>query len=103
MSQELSHRVAEARRIAVVGNGGIAMELVFVMIVHTQSRSIQSINCHTYASLDDLNVLMVCCRHGVKSCDVLWVLKDRHIGAAYLDEISSAFLLPRVVRQFYDG
>lgn len=61
---ELERRITGASKIMVVGNGGIAMELV----------------------------------HAIKSCDVVWVLKDKHIGAAYLDEISSSFLLPHAFK-----
>jgi NAD(P)H-nitrite reductase large subunit len=58
--EELSRRLAGARRVLVVGNGGIALELVF-------------------------------CLRGV---EVVWAIRDAHIGSAFFDDLAAAFVLP---------
>jgi hypothetical protein len=64
---QLAKRLSSARRVLVVGNGGIALELVQAL----QLRGLSS-----------------------SECEVVWVMKDAYIGNTFLDRASSAFLIP---------
>ncbi|GAM24205.1 hypothetical protein SAMD00019534_073800, partial [Acytostelium subglobosum LB1] len=55
---DLKNRLQGAQRVVIVGNGGIAMELV----------------------------------HEITSCQVIWAIKDEHIGNAFFDMDASEFL-----------
>lgn len=59
-AQEFQKRLSKAKRIVVVGNGGIALELVYE----------------------------------VKSCEVIWAVKDKAIGNAFFDAGAAQFLIP---------
>ncbi|KAK2578700.1 hypothetical protein KPH14_011667 [Odynerus spinipes] len=56
---QFSERIQHAKKIVVVGNGGIATELV----------------------------------HEVKNVDIVWVMKDKHISAAFIDPGAAEFFL----------
>ncbi|KAI4479039.1 hypothetical protein M0804_011501 [Polistes exclamans] len=56
---QFSQKIQNARKIVVVGNGGIATELI----------------------------------HEVKNLDVVWVIKDKHISATFIDPGAAEFFL----------
>ncbi|XP_015184260.1 PREDICTED: pyridine nucleotide-disulfide oxidoreductase domain-containing protein 1 [Polistes dominula] len=56
---QFSQKIQNARKIVVVGNGGIATELI----------------------------------HEVKNVDVVWVIKDKHISATFIDPGAAEFFL----------
>lgn len=72
--KRLGKRLVSARRVVVVGNGGIALELVHAI------HKAQSKQAFKASSLGDL--------------EVAWVIRDRHLGHAFLDRTAGAFLLP---------
>ncbi|EGC34477.1 hypothetical protein DICPUDRAFT_88309 [Dictyostelium purpureum] len=55
---DLKDRLENSKRILIVGNGGIALELV----------------------------------HEIKGCEIVWSIKDKHIGNAFFDKDASNFL-----------
>jgi hypothetical protein len=57
--EALATRIATARRVVVIGNGGIALGLV----------------------------------HQIRSCPVVWAVKDAYIGSTFFDASASRFLL----------
>jgi hypothetical protein len=66
----LAARLSSARRVLIIGNGGIALELV-----HALHRS------PTLAT-----------RHNLQ--EIVWCVKDAFLGHTFLDRTASAFLLP---------
>ncbi|KJE97177.1 pyridine nucleotide-disulfide oxidoreductase domain 1, variant 2 [Capsaspora owczarzaki ATCC 30864] len=60
--QDLQARLGSARRVVVVGNGGIALELV----------------------------------HEVQFCDVVWAVRDEHIGTSFFDAGAATFFMSDV-------
>lgn len=72
--RELAEHVARARRVAVVGNGGIALELVHALT----SGDAASGGGGTAAS----------------PAECVWLLKDAFIGNTFLDASASALLMP---------
>eukprot|EP00002_Diphylleia_rotans_P032006 TRINITY_DN6680_c0_g1_i3.p1 TRINITY_DN6680_c0_g1~~TRINITY_DN6680_c0_g1_i3.p1 ORF type:complete len:320 (+),score=49.44 TRINITY_DN6680_c0_g1_i3:55-1014(+) len=62
---DLCRRLRSARTVLIVGNGGIALELV----------------------------------GAIKSCFVVWSIKDNYIGNTFFDEKASTFLIPHL----FDG
>lgn len=62
---------SKCRTVMVVGNGGISMEIVYALLRHDRG--------------DDVDPL-----------HIIWVIKHHHIGNTFLDEASSAFLIPRL-------
>lgn len=74
--QQLSSRLATARRVVVVGNGGIALELV-----HEVSLYITLYMC-------------VLIKSQLTFCDVHWVVRDAYVGSAFFDAAASAFIMP---------
>jgi len=59
---QFSHKLRDARRIIIVGNGGIATEIV----------------------------------HEVKGVDMIWVIKDKHISATFVDPGAAEFFLNKI-------
>ncbi|KAK1790544.1 hypothetical protein P4O66_014431 [Electrophorus voltai] len=59
-AQEFQKRLSSAKRIVVVGNGGIALELVYE----------------------------------VEGCEVIWAVKDKAIGNAFIDAGAAQFIIP---------
>lgn len=59
---QFSNKLKNARRIIIVGNGGIATEIV----------------------------------HEVKGIEMIWVIKDKHISATFVDPGAAEFFLSRV-------
>jgi hypothetical protein len=66
---ELSERLKGARRIAIVGNGGIALELV----------------------------------HEIRTCEIVWTVRDSHIGNSFFDNDAAAFLAPSLSSRLVVG
>lgn len=59
---QFSHKLKNAKRIIIVGNGGIATEIV----------------------------------HEVKGVEIIWVIKDKHISATFVDPGAAEFFLNKV-------
>lgn len=59
---QFSHKLRDARRVVVVGNGGIATEVV----------------------------------HEVKDVEIVWVIKDKHISATFVDPGAAEFFLDKI-------
>eukprot|EP01084_Bolivina_argentea_P046242 85162_1 len=59
---------SNCNKIMIVGNGGISMELVYTLLKHKRQN-----NC---------------------KLQIFWVIKHNHIGNTFLDQASSAFLIP---------
>ncbi|KAM9995401.1 hypothetical protein ACTFIY_001573 [Dictyostelium cf. discoideum] len=55
---DLKNRLSNAKTIVIVGNGGIALELI----------------------------------HEIKNCQIIWSIKDKHIGNAFFDKDAADFL-----------
>ncbi|KAN0038589.1 hypothetical protein ACTA71_000770 [Dictyostelium dimigraforme] len=55
---DLKNRLSDAKRIIIIGNGGIALELI----------------------------------HEIKGCQIIWSIKDKHIGNAFFDKDAADFL-----------
>ncbi|KAK5579377.1 hypothetical protein RB653_009059 [Dictyostelium firmibasis] len=55
---DLKNRLSDAKRIVLIGNGGIALELI----------------------------------HEIKGCQIIWSIKDKHIGNAFFDKDAADFL-----------
>jgi len=66
---ELSERLKGARRIAIVGNGGIALELV----------------------------------HEIRTCEIIWAVRDSHIGNSFFDNDAAEFLAPSLSSRLVVG
>jgi NAD(P)H-nitrite reductase large subunit len=64
--ESLRNKLSTARRVIVVGNGGIATELVYEM----------------------------------KTCDIVWVVKDSSICTKFVDEGAAKFLLDHLYQQY---
>ncbi|XP_015113870.1 pyridine nucleotide-disulfide oxidoreductase domain-containing protein 1 [Diachasma alloeum] len=63
--ENFSRRIPEARRIVVVGNGGIATEIVYK----------------------------------IKNVEIVWVIKDRHISATFVDPGAAEFFQSKLSRE----
>lgn len=59
---EMENRLQNAKKVVIVGNGGIALELVY----------------------------------GLKKVDVIWIIKDKSIGATFFDSGAAEFLVSEV-------
>jgi len=59
---QFSHKLRDARRVIIVGNGGIATEIV----------------------------------HEVKGVEMIWVIKDKHISATFVDPGAAEFFLDKI-------
>ncbi|XP_011156538.1 pyridine nucleotide-disulfide oxidoreductase domain-containing protein 1 [Solenopsis invicta] len=59
---QFSHKLKDARRVMIVGNGGIATEIV----------------------------------HEVKGVEMIWVIKDKHISATFVDPGAAEFFLDKI-------
>lgn len=66
-----------AGRVMVVGNGGIALELV-----------------HSLAHLEHLRTSSSEEGSKINEREIIWAIKDRHLGNTFLDEAASAFVFP---------
>ena len=66
--EQMQRKLQNVRRVLVLGNGGIAMELV----------------------------------HEIKGCDVIWVMKSKHIGNPFFDEHAGECIYNLVKRQRSD-
>lgn len=66
---QFSHKVKNARRIIIVGNGGIATEIV----------------------------------HEVKGVEMIWVIKDKHISATFVDPGAAEFFLNKISKSDTSG
>jgi hypothetical protein len=64
--ETLKRQLERSRSVTIVGNGGIALELIYAL----------------------------CCQSAHHIQHVHWVLKDNHIGSAFFDEAAAAFLMP---------
>ncbi|KAG8190665.1 hypothetical protein JTE90_001274 [Oedothorax gibbosus] len=58
--QEFQKKLSNSKKVLIVGNGGIATELVY----------------------------------GIENCEVVWVIKDKSIGATFFDAGAAQFFLP---------
>ncbi|XP_050463153.1 pyridine nucleotide-disulfide oxidoreductase domain-containing protein 1 [Cataglyphis hispanica] len=59
---QFSHKLKNAKRIIIVGNGGIATEIV----------------------------------HEIKGVEIIWVIKDKHISATFVDPGAAEFFLNKI-------
>jgi len=59
---QFSHKLRDAKRVIIVGNGGIATEIV----------------------------------HEVKGVEMIWVIKDKHISATFVDPGAAEFFLDKI-------
>ncbi|ETO27366.1 hypothetical protein RFI_09767 [Reticulomyxa filosa] len=76
---ELSEQLGRVSRICLVGNGGIALELVYALTHEMDSKERAAAKeGHAHK----------------KKRDVTWVVRHSHIGNTFLDEASAAFLIP---------
>ncbi|XP_011882554.1 PREDICTED: pyridine nucleotide-disulfide oxidoreductase domain-containing protein 1 [Vollenhovia emeryi] len=66
---QFSRKLKDARRVLVVGNGGIATEIV----------------------------------HEVKGVEMIWVIKDKHISATFVDPGAAEFFLDKISRSDVPG
>ncbi len=76
----ISH-LQTANNVCVIGNGGIALELV-----HEVSRS-NNILSHVMAKYNIFQLTF---------CNVCWVVKDDFVGSKFFDATASAFIMPRL-------
>lgn len=94
--QVFQKRLATAKRIVVVGNGGIALELVYV---NGNCKTILVCLCilvrlfmrHTVLTVSFRPFLS---RYEVEGCEVIWAIKDKAIGNAFFDAGAAQFLIP---------
>lgn len=66
---QFSHRLKNAKRVIIVGNGGIATEIV----------------------------------HEVKGVEMIWVIKDKHISATFVDPGAAEFFLNKISQSDTSG
>lgn len=109
--EHLSRRLASAQRVAVVGNGGIALEIVHAVRscevskhhlhddarMRRQARSASRLR-KVRVSPPYGSALMACMMLGGLSwwLQVLWVVKDEYIGNTFFDASASSFILPEL-------
>jgi len=79
---DLARRLQGTKRLCIVGNGGIAIELVHALFRDRSSSSNESraVEGETKCQRKDIQLD--------------WVIRDRMLGHTFLDRTSSAFLLP---------
>lgn len=79
----LSERLKHSRRMMIVGNGGIALELVYAL--HTAlSEVLKQVNSEQAAGGEN----------DLSPPELVWSVHTGYIGNTFLDESSSAFMIP---------
>ncbi|KAG2442571.1 hypothetical protein HXX76_002656 [Chlamydomonas incerta] len=102
--QELARRLRSCRRLVLVGNGGIALELAGAL-AGTEGHGVvggrgRGAGCTTASSASmeaaaaDASPLNAPAATGGR--ELVWVLKHGHIGDAFFDLDAAAFLLQRI-------
>jgi hypothetical protein len=100
--EDLLQRLRTASRVAVVGNGGIALELIHevcsaaLFYVSIQKNQTILLPLHLFAHSQ---FLFLTHRSWypllqLRFCEVDWIVKDNYIGSAFFDASASAFILP---------
>ncbi|GLI69045.1 hypothetical protein VaNZ11_013587, partial [Volvox africanus] len=89
--QELSHRLRSCRRLLLVGNGGIALELAGELL---QLRSRAPLH-HPHRNTPNTSAPMGPTMENteVQPPELVWVLKHGHVGDAFFDLDAAHFLL----------
>lgn len=82
--KDLQKRLSNAKRIIVVGNGGIATELVYTLLI----TFIQSFS-HTSILIS----IKYWCRYEVNNVEVIWIVKHKSISATFVDAGAAEFFI----------
>jgi hypothetical protein len=80
--EQLQNRLPSAKRILILGNGGIASELTYKIIAC----------CYIYI-LIQTNFF----RFELKNVEIVWCIRHGSISATYFDEVASKFFEPKLM------
>lgn len=80
----LRQRLGRARRVMIVGNGGIALEAAYG--VRVQRRAVATV------ALPDVPVSVRTAMQ-LETCEVVWVMRHKFLGNTFFDASASRFFL----------
>nr|XP_048288533.1 pyridine nucleotide-disulfide oxidoreductase domain-containing protein 1 isoform X2 [Myodes glareolus] len=110
-AQEFQKQLTKAKRIMIVGNGGIALELVLrrtnsavlpvsrnlvTMSVHWPGWGTGVLPVYQNVTSGNCNILP---RYEIEGCEVIWAIKDKAIGNTFFDAGAAEFLISKLMSE----